>query len=348
MVGQTEGVTITSRLHRRARTLAGVALLVIAGCGGSEDFGDWESRFHWGAHVAPRDASTPYDQAVSAVERASGQPMSAGRVYQRWEDAFPSDAAKFLKKNKRLMVVSIKPIRADGTRIPWADIATAPEGGELDAEMTTWAKRLASFGRPVYVVFHHEPETADDQASGRPRDYRAAFTRFAAEMRANGGPNLRVMWIMTDRSFTLPADNRQSAAKWYPGDESVDAIGVDAFNWFTCRGRDEPWTPISELVRPALAFATSHPGKELWIAELGSVDDPARPGRKAEWLAELPTLLADPAWAPLRGVLYFDDVHGAEFPECDWWVDSAADTAPSFGKLAAVPTERAPLTTQGA
>jgi hypothetical protein len=316
--------------------LVATALTLVA-CGGPpEDFGDWESRFAWGAHVALQSPSEPYADAVQRAETQLGAPMNAARVYHRWEDPFPTDTEKFLKSSKRLIVLSIKPIRADGSRIPWVDIANAQDGDTLHDELTTWLKNIKKLGRPIYVTLHHEPETADDQASGTTADYLAAWRRFATQVREHGGPHARLMWIMTDRAFTLPADNRQTATAWYPGDDFVDAIGVDAFNWFTCRDRSEGWKTAAELVEPARQFALTHPDKELWITELGTIDDPKRPNRRTKWLAEAALLPRSPGWEQLHGVLYFDDVHGSEFPKCNWHIDDTSGVA--LGGLARVPT----------
>ncbi len=319
-----------------------VAALICSACGGNQpDFGDWESRFWWGAHVALRSPDEPYSGAVAQLEQLTGAPMDAARVYRRWDDEFPTDVEKFLKSGKRLVVLSIKPIRADGTRIAWADLAEAQPGTALFEEMATWAKRVKKFGRPMYVTLHHEPETGDDKASGTTDDYVAAWRRFTTLIREHGGSNVRLMWIMTDRSFTVPAADRQAAASWYPGDDAVDAIGVDAFNWFTCRDRDEGWRSAAELVEPARQFARSHPDKQLWITELGTVGDPKKPNRRARWLRDAAALATTPGWEQLHGVLYFDDVHGPEFPKCDWRIDDT--TGPALATLASVPPE--PTTT---
>ncbi len=314
--------------------------MILVACGGEpEDFGDWEARFAWGAHVALQSPSEPYAAAVQRVETQIGTPMNAARIYHRWEDPFPTDTEKFLKSTKRLIVLSIKPIRADGSRIPWAEIANAQDGEPLFKELTAWVKDIKRFGRPIYVTLHHEPETGDDQASGTTADYLAAWRQFATLIRERAGPHPRLMWIMTDRSFTLPPDSRQAAASWYPGDEFVDAIGVDAFNWFTCRERSEGWKSAAELVEPARQFALTHPDKELWITELGTIGDPERPNRRAKWFAAAAALPRSPGWEQLHGVLYFDDVHGSEFPKCDWHLDDT--TGAALGGLARIPAEPA-------
>ena len=327
------------RCGRVATTLLVIVAAMLSSCmSRSEDFGDWESRFYWGAHVAVESPGGDYSAAVQRLESATGTSMSAARTYRRWEDPFPTATEVSLKSGQRLDVMSIKPIRADGSRIAWAEIGRATAGTQLYGEMTTWARRIKKFGRPIYVTLHHEPETTDDKASGDSADYIKAWKRFAEIIRESGGPNVRLMWIMTDRSFTLTNDDWQFAGNWYPGDDVVDAIGVDAFNWYTCRGRNEGWKSARELIEPARLFAASHPTTEFWVTELGSIEDPSDPGRRAAWLAELATLPRSAGWDQLHGVLYFNDVHGPQFPACDWRL-SNGPAAAAFGRLDAIPAE---------
>jgi hypothetical protein len=326
-----------SRLHRRR--VAGVALVaagMIGSC--SSDDTDWETRFWWGAHVGELPSEGPR-AAVERFDEDLGRPMNAVRLYRRWEDDFPIDDHIWLGKRNHLAVLSIKPIRADGARVPWADIASASTGSAIYRELTDWATKVRRYGKPIYVSLHHEPETSDDRASGT-ADYVAAWTRFAQVMRTGGGSHVRLMWIMTDASFGPEAQPWQRAELWYPGDTTVDAVGVDAFNWYSCRDRAEPWRSLESLVEPAHVFAAAHASKPLWVAEFGSVADPADPTRRQQWLIDAAQLPNKQGWEGLRGMLYFEDRHGAEFPACDWRLSGSAATP--LAHLADVP--RAPRT----
>jgi Glycosyl hydrolase family 26 len=330
--------------RRSLAALATVTILASAtACGGESD-GDWEAKFWWGAHVKPLDGETRRT-AVERFETELGQTMNAARVYRRWEDKFPTDDFRWMGKQRRLVVLSIKPIRADGSHIPWADIATAQPGTQVYDELIDWAGRIKDFGRPTYVVLHHEPEGVDDQASGTSQDYVAAWKRFAEIIRADAGSKAKLMWIMTDASFGPDAEDWQQASLWYPGDESVDAIGVDAFNWFTCRGRDEPWRSLQELADPARQFAAAHPDKEFWITEFGTIGDVADSARRQAWITDAATLATQPGWEQLHGVLHFDDVLVDKFPDCDWRLGGDPTSLTAFGTLGEVPRERPVPTT---
>jgi hypothetical protein len=332
------------RQERRIGSVLVISLLVVlAACGGSDD-GNWETRFWWGAHVAPAGEETRR-QAIERFDDGLGEAMTAARIYRRWEDRFPTDDHRWLAKQRRLVVLSIKPIRANGERIAWTDIAAAQIGSPVYTELVDWAQRVRKFKRPIYVVLHHEPETDDDIASGTSADFVAAWQRFAEIIRAEAGPKARLMWIMTDASFTTASEPWQGADLWYPGDELVDAIGVDAFNWFDCRGQSEAWRSLETLADPARDFAARHPDKEFWITEFGTATDPQDAGRRDAWLAEAAALPTKRGWEQLRGMLHFDDVM-PELPDCDWRLGSDGSSMLKFGELSTVPREPATTVSQ--
>src|SRR5919198_1438905 len=76
------------------------------------------------------------------------------------------------------------------------------------------------------------------------------------------------------------------------------------------------WGSPGEMVARMAGWAEPH-GKPLMLAEWGSVEDPAQPGRKAEWLRD--GLDAARSWPQLRALSYFDAVG-----TCDWRLRSGS------------------------
>jgi hypothetical protein len=289
----------------------------------------------WGARVAPRTGQTD-NTAVSDLERAIGEHLRAVRVFASWDTDFPDANDTWLRSTDHLLVYSIKPRRADGQIIPWASIAASSPGSQLYSEMETWADHLRAHGDPIYVILHHEPEAASNAAYGEPADFVAAWRTFVSVVRERGATNVRFLWTMTDYSFTVDSTDRRYAPAWYPGDDVVDGIGADSYNWYRCRGHDEGWRSLQEMIDPFRQFGALHPGKELWLPEVGSVEDPAVPGRKAQWIADASVLLEQPGWGQFRGLLYFHHEHdNTQHPACDWWVDSSPSSIAAFATMGA-------------
>ena len=115
-------------------------------------------------------------------------------------------------------------------------------------------------GEPVWFTFNHEPEFAENTANGVASDYLAAWRRVVNEFRARGVGNVEFVWIMTDWSFHVPATDRRYAPKWYPGDDYVDHIAADAYNWSTCRGTSHAVAPPGVDDRATTRLRTPTPG----------------------------------------------------------------------------------------
>jgi len=145
------------------------------------------------------------------------------------------------------------------------------------------------------------------------------------------------MWIMTDWSFHVgPADRRQ-AIKWYPGDQWIDGIAADAYNWYTCRGQNELWKSLETIITPMRNFGLAHPNEELWLTEFASTEDPARPDRKAQWFRDARALFKRSGWGQFYGVMYFN-YPGQQ--NCNWWVDSSTASMTAYREMAQDPYYR--------
>ncbi len=117
---------------------------------------------------------------------------------------------------------------------------------------------------------------------------------------AEHATNVRFVWILMASSFH-PRGGRTPAAAYYPGDDVTDWLAADGYNWYGCRRNT--WRPFTDVFADFVAWATSR-GRPLMIAEWGSQEDPARPGRKGQWI----TAAGDEIrrWPQVRGVLYWN------------------------------------------
>lgn len=234
-------------------------------------------------------------------ERDAGHHLAGLRVFRRWDQPLFDADQRWAARTGHVVFLSIKARRGDGSAIGWHDIATAPPGSPLDRDMHRQAAQIRRFGAPVYIVFNHEPDAKASWMMGGPNDFVAAWRRIVTTYRAAGATNARYVWTMTDWAFG------RDASAYYPGDAYVDDIAADVYNWYTCRGKGGPWRSLAELIEPQRRFGLAHPGKGLMLLEWGSVEDPARPGRKAAWIRNAARLFAQPAYRQYTAILHWDD-----------------------------------------
>jgi len=81
----------------------------------------------------------------------------------------------------------------------------------------------------------------------------------------------------------------------------IDWIAADGYNWFGCLS--STWRPFSDVFADFVAWATPH-RRPLMVAEWGSLEDPATPGRKAAWIDAAGAAIH--RWPQLRAVLYWN------------------------------------------
>jgi len=285
----------------------------------------------FGAYAQPTGDQSNTD-AIIALENSLGRKLPMVRGFSDWDDKVGEDKKfhRWVRDGGRQLLVSIKPKRNDGTKVRWPDIAAAQPGSRIYNEIVDQAQGAKRFGEPMVVGFHHEPEHKNNLSYGTSSDYRAAFRRVTQIYDSVGADNVSFAWIMTSWSFEVgdihPTDRRR-APLWYPGDDVVDFISVQSYNWNNCRGgTNEPWESLQSNIEPFMRFARTHPSKKLILAEWGS--DEGAPGLKAQWLDEARTLFKTGEHRDrFAAILYFhDSAAGEGWPACDWWLTSSAET----------------------
>lgn len=274
----------------------------------------------WGAHPEVRAGETE-ESAYVRLQATAGRQFSSVREFFLWNDAFPTQYENRLKADGTTLVMSVKSRLLNGTGVPWAEVAAAQPGSTRYAEMVRWVDRVRDYGAPVWFTFNHEPEAKGNNGLGTAADYRAAWQRWTALFAQEGDE--RPVHVDHDRSEFLAAGlRRPGGRRWYPGDDQVDGIAVDAYNWFGCRpGINNPWRSLQQIADPARVFAAAHPDEQFWVTEYATVEDAANPARKAQWYRDAQALFRTPAWAGTDGVLLFEPHPNSP---CIWRPDSSA------------------------
>jgi hypothetical protein len=258
------------------------------------------------AQPSPGQGAEP---ATAALEASLHRKLDVVRIYRQWDDPEPDPTVVTALKRGRIPVLSIRPRYKDGRIVTWASIAR----GDADAVIAKQADGLRSLPGPLFLAFHHEPDDVAAAGYGTPADYVAAWRHYRQVFIDRGVTNVTWVWITTPSVYRAAG----VADSYYPGDDAVDWIAEDAYNWYGCSaGKPAVWRTPADLIGPLASWAAPH-GKPLMLAEWGSVEDPAEPGRKAQWLRD--GLAATRTWPQLKAMSYFDAVG-----TCDWRLTSSA------------------------
>jgi hypothetical protein len=98
-----------------------------------------------------------------------------------------------------------------------------------------------------------------------------------------------------------PHGRRVPAGAYYPGDDVIDWLAADGYNWFGCRS--DTWRPFGDIFADFIAWAGTHRRPPM-VAEWGSQEDPATPGRKGQWITAAGEAIH--GWQQLRAILYWN------------------------------------------
>jgi len=286
----------------------------------------------WGATVKNVAKQTQL-QAVQAFQTLVQRNLRATRDYLSWDSVFPTAYEQALVAQGTTIVLSVATRTMTKTLVPWSSVATAAPGSPVYVQMQSWADRIRDFGAPVWVTLQHEPEASVNNLDGSQADYIAAWRNWVSVFRTEGAVNVRFMFITTAYGYTVKPTDRRYAPAFYPGDDVVDGIAVDAYNWYPCTGHvNNGWVSLGSVIEGQRLFSLAHPAQELWVTEYGAIEDPADPTRRAQWIADGEALFAQPNYARYRGVMYFDLK-----ASCDWRLDSSPAAIASFTTMGADP-----------
>jgi len=286
----------------------------------------------WGATVKNGAKQTQL-QAVQAFQTLVQRNLRATRDFLSWDSVFPTAYEQGLAAQGTTLLVSVATRTLHKTAIPWSAVAAATVGSPVYLQMQSWADRIRDFGSPVWVTLQHEPEASVNNLDGSQADYIAAWRNWVSVFRAEGAVKVRFMFITTAYGYTVKPTDRRYVPAFYPGDDVVDAIAVDAYNWSPCAGHtSKGWASLATVIEGQRLFSLAHPAQQLWVSEFGSVEDPANPAHRAQWFADAEALFAQANYSRYSGVVYFDLK-----ASCDWRVDTWPLALAAFTTMGADP-----------
>ncbi|MEU3900230.1 glycosyl hydrolase [Streptomyces sp. NPDC045251] len=170
----------------------------------------------------------------------------------------------------------------------WKQIAA----GDLDdSVIDVQARRIKEYGertgKKVFLSFDLEMDTRTPD-NGTPAEYVRAYRHIHDRFRELGVDNVVWTWIIT--GYLNHADLFE---EMYPGDEYVDWIGYNQYNYYLCHETD--WLSFAQTQYASHDWirANISDDKPLMLSEFGSASDPKRPDRQADWYAQVPGVLKD-------------------------------------------------------
>jgi hypothetical protein len=271
------------------------------------------ARNSWSPWTA-RDLDT-----VNAFEHVAQQPARVVMWYADWAHVSPSMAQLNAVANRgSIPEIDWEPwdsTKALYVRQPRYSLKHIIDGS-FDAYIRQWARTLAAFGRPIRLRFAQEMNGnwypwSERSNGNRPGEYVRTWRHVHRIFDAAHASNVR--WVWNPAAVTI-------SPELYPGNHSVDIVGLIAFNG-GAQLRYLGWrSPQRILGRSLAALAKIAPHKSIELSEIGVAE---QGGNKAQWITELFKMLK--AYPNIRALVWYDLVK-----ESDWRIDSSRAAAAAF------------------
>ncbi len=201
-------------------------------------------------------------------------------------------------------------------------------GGAFDSYLERYADSLKAVDHEVWIRPLHEMNGRWYPWSGTvngntPADFAAAWKHVRQVFLDRGVTNAKFVWSPNHESVPNTAEN--AIANYWPGNEYVDMVALDGYNWGTTQSWSR-WKSFGEIFGAAYSTVTKLTSKPVMIGETGTTNIG---GDKAAWIADMFQSITA-RYTQIQGVIWFN-----ENKECDWRLDSDATSAAAFRVSAA-------------
>lgn len=204
--------------------------------------------------------------------------------------------------------------------------------GGYDLYLNDFAHQAKTFNQPFIIRFAHEMNlqryhwgTSQKEFGPKSPDIYQQIFRYVVNRFRRIGAN-QVFWAFCPNAESVPNMTYDPTAGWnkpsayYPGDDYVDILGMDGYNWGTTQtlekhGWKSSWKTFEEIFFPVYRELNAiAPQKPLFVFETACAD---QGGAKSKWIAEAFETLNK--WN-VQGLVWFQVQK-----EIDWRINSSGN-----------------------
>lgn len=287
------------------------------------------SQLYWGAFNAGVD-----------MEQKLGQKFAGQLYYHTWGRPFGAGTFEYNAEKGWITQVTWEYRPGFGVSSPYVlQPLKAIVDGEFDEYLRDFAKEAATLNKPLFLRWGHEMN-GDWYPWGGVRNGGATPDKYGDPQKADG-PELyvdayrhihdifeqekadKVLWVWCPNvAMTGPLGEPWNAiANYYPGDEYVDWLCVDGYNWGTSQSWSK-WQTFDEVYAETYAqLQAINASKPMMIGEFASSEIG---GDKAAWISD--TLQRIPAAYPQIKFIFWFHIN----KETDWRFDSSEASLNAF------------------
>jgi hypothetical protein len=265
------------------------------------------SKKEWGAYVGWRESD------MATFESQVGKETKYQAVFVHWgnENLFPLYLSPTVKdKNKTLIIfweaTDYNLTTTDQPRFSYDAITR----GDWNTYLTQFAADAKAYGGPVIIIPFSEMNgnwfNWSGTVNGNTPDKHIQAYRYLRSFFSNAS-NVKFGWAPNSDSVPDVASNQLEL--YYPGNNYVDYVGVDGFNF------SNPWMTFDQVFSKSLAKLKTY-GKPVFIFSFATAEGAQKPA----WITDALTVQI-PKYPEIKAFIWFN-----ERKEKDWrvWSDQAS------------------------
>ncbi len=269
---------------------------------------------YFGSYSPPASDWTKQSQQNEylRLESQIGRTLDITHYFYQWKDVFPTWREPWHLSSGRIPMIS------------WAGWYTNQIiSGSQDAIIRARADGVKALGQPVFVRWLWEMDgTWTQNYVQSPSNFIAAWRRIHSIFRTRGATNAAFVWCPNAWGWM----NGQ-ATKYYPGDQYVDWVCADGYNWNPGKP-NTVWRDFAWIFKPFYDWAVAR-GKPIMVGEYG-VQERAS-GEKGGWIAKARNDIKA-LFPSLDAVVYYDELR-----LYDWRLDTSTSSMTAFAQMAQDP-----------
>jgi hypothetical protein len=289
------------------------------------------------------DATFPGNgvEGLKAFAATIDHPVGAVCWFPTWDDSFPTEACVAARQHGAIPMItwelfwpSKDPNNTSGTPPTGFQGMNDVLAGNYDAYIDQYAADARAFGGRVLIRFLHEfngnwyvwSGNKNGGANGGPEKVVAVWKYVVDRFNQAGADNVKWLWVPHGPSIDLTTEPWNAVSNYWPGDEYVDWIGLDAYNFYPKDpwGGQRPFRDFDNCFRELYDACAVLGDQPMMIAEFGTGDFEHEGRTKADWITDAFNKIRT-EYPRIKAFTWFNINK-----EHDWRVDSSPEALEAF------------------
>lgn len=261
----------------------------------------------WVGGFWDNDSKQLHPQKLTEFENSIGKKVAIASFYRGWAELEEKSLIQDLETisaNGWVPMISANPYFFDECLHKTDSLYKAIANGSCDSVLRGISKNLASYEGKLFFRFAWEANIVDvdwgvQKVGSTAQNYVEAWRHFHDIMQEEEVSD--VIWVLafnTNKHDSIPYE------KLYPGDEYVDWIGIDGYNWGETQNWSG-WQSFSSVFHRSYTELTAlAPSKPLMISEFNSA---SVGGDKASWFEDALNVQIPNNYPKIDAIVFFNE-----------------------------------------